>query len=135
MDTSTPNIYTYLHPLSLHDALPIWTRRTMQRLHAIGPDRSDACTRRAGHGSPTRRRSVTAPWSYGDLAPNHLAGCIARQQIAGDAPLRRHLEVGQSLGGVIKQLRLRCGGSGTQARSEAKTSELQSIMRTSYGAF
>src|SRR3546814_1881773 len=52
MDTATTEIYTYLHTLSLHDALPIFRRRAARRRRRAPPD---AISRRAG----ARNRSAS----------------------------------------------------------------------------
>src|SRR3546814_10035106 len=50
-DTATSEIYTYLHTLSLHDALPIWRR--------AGPLSSGE---RGGTSIPTRPRASRPCW-------------------------------------------------------------------------
>src|SRR3546814_12511332 len=84
-DTATTEIYTYLHTLSLHDALPIYRA-------VPGPE-----------GGPPR------------------AGRAVDAAAAGAACHRR---VGQG----VHQLR-------PGLRSEEHTSELQSLMRSSYAVF
>src|SRR3546814_1727020 len=103
--TATTELYTYLHTLSLHAALPIaWLR----------PD-----LRAALHG--TGRRLAGAGRVYGR---SHGAGrrCV-RSGPARDTFL--HYGVGR----VYRAFRR--GGS----RSEEHTSELQSLMRISYAVF
>src|SRR3546814_6251343 len=80
-DTSTPQIYTYLHTLSLHDSLPIFKGRGTR------PDKFVQCH----HSRP------------------HLVGRIR--------PHRSNIRPNK------------CG------RSDEHTSELQSLMRTSYAVF
>src|SRR3546814_20126506 len=57
-DTATTEIYTYLHTLSLHDALPICPRaRASMRSKARAPERSGP------HGTTATRASRTPSWA------------------------------------------------------------------------
>src|SRR3546814_5992210 len=91
-DAATTDIYTYLHTLSLHDALPIcrrWRRRAA----------------RYGRGQSTWK----SPW------------LLSASRVT---PLRD------------TAINICCPANSTTAsRSEEHTSELQSLMRTSYAVF
>src|SRR3546814_19792051 len=50
--TATPEIYTYVHPLSLHDALPICCCRSTR-----GSSREEPAAARSSHSRPGRRRA------------------------------------------------------------------------------
>src|SRR3546814_6634058 len=68
-DTATPEIYTYLHTLSLHDALPIclqvgktrslgqrsWSRQSSRQVPASGKRRTRSPRRTAAFSKPTWR--------------------------------------------------------------------------------
>src|SRR3546814_9227522 len=94
-DTATTEIDTYVHTLSLHDALPICGSR-------------DACCA----ARPHRRSSSAAP----------LRPVLSRHRAASNAP---HLRCA-----MPPPEDRYCG-----KRSEAHTSELQSLMRISYAVF
>src|SRR3546814_7418044 len=121
-DTATPEIYTYVHTLSLHDALPIagcerftvmrkeplHLRPAIVRLHGGGGNREAG--RMRGPRRCTRHRARAGSAGVALLAVRH----------------------GMTIVPVILS-----GGSGTRLwpRSEAHTSELQSLMRNSYAVF
>src|SRR3546814_16787921 len=103
--TATTKIYTYVHSLSLHDALPICCPRQPWRQ----PDRPSACARRQIHFSPLDHARLSCRGRDGS---RRLPG---GRRCSGDhsgvpGHVRRH-------------------------RSEEHTSELQSLMRISYAVF
>src|SRR3546814_15099619 len=58
-DPATTEIYTYLHTLSLHDALPIWSLTAkISATRAIEPEVMNCFTPLITHVSPTRRARV-----------------------------------------------------------------------------
>src|SRR3546814_6447091 len=98
-------MYTYLHPLSLHDALPIsveahdWMHGTLARSQ--------------GHINSKLNGGLSFLATVGSTAPFvGLFGTVI---------------------GILRAL-VKIGASG-QARSEEHTSELQSLMRISYAVF
>src|SRR3546814_9484158 len=54
-DTATNGIYTYIHTLSLHDALPISTTGCTKRSRAKHRSAAPRSRRANGHASPTAR--------------------------------------------------------------------------------
>src|SRR3546814_17995926 len=113
---ATTDIYTYLHTLSLHDALPI-SEATQPRSSAprVGCDPIPylGCFLRVALG----QRDPDA----GILEPCKAAALDKRPAVRPDirAPEQRQCPSGLTLA----------------ARSEEHTSELQSLMRTSYAVF
>src|SRR3546814_15358812 len=102
-DTATTKIYTYVHTLSLHDALPIYHHRQARDSRSTAarnrPRRIAAPCRRAPHARPaTTRRGTTK------------ARRFRESRRGADHPRE----------------------SAGRARSEEHTSELQSLMRNSY---
>src|SRR3546814_7599533 len=109
MDTSTTEIYTYVHTLSLHDALPI-----LMHLAA------DALLRQAAHHGSTAVPQRGEVDEHAIKVPG--AGGVGRHG-AGPDDWR---EWCKHLGVALSQI---------GARSEEHTSELQSLMRISYAVF
>src|SRR3546814_7375675 len=117
--TATTEIYTYLHTLSLHDALPIyhqcpsgdWSHRKAGR-SALLDYRPAQCDGWAG----SRRSCFDA--------------CRAQGLRAGECRNGRPL-----LGRAVHGHEARAEGRGPLPRSEEHTSELQSLMRISYAVF
>src|SRR3546814_5544116 len=141
LSTANPEIYTCLHTLSLHDALPIsfaWNDRFCSRSRTSDASRSryqggdgktDGGTHLAvvvarphrgeqqRHGGAARRGArVDRPRGL-----SRRAGFPRSRRT--DAPARRHDQGGARL------------GDGPYGRSEEHTSELQSLMRISYAVF
>src|SRR3546814_6983336 len=98
-DTATTEIYTYLHTLSLPDALPI----------SIVAAAATAAVLRPITSSPAEHTASTAPGSD-DTGPDGSAVGAGPDETAVD-------------------------GLEADSRSEEHTSELQSLMRTSYAVF
>src|SRR3546814_3674457 len=106
MYTVAPEIYTYWHTLSLHDALPIYNNRP-----AI-----------YGGGRPFAAIDVPAPFDLGKLQL-----LLALDIALGNAQRPQHVL-------VQHQLRVAAVDDRTD-RSAEHTSELQSLMRISYAVF
>src|SRR3546814_10173401 len=104
---ATPEIYTYLHTLSLHDALPI----SLCQLHS-SPE-----VQRLGLPKLQMKRSSQGRESEIELA---LAEVMAKATASGP-----------SLAAISFSRR----AISSSARSEEHTSELQSLMRISYAVF
>src|SRR3546814_4280307 len=104
-DPATTEIYTYLHTLSLHDALPIWRRRAAPASsNTRGHCRGTAAGRYKGRRPPYSR----IPWPPG--RPRSAPGSAAPPRPWTDRWY-------------------------PTCRSEEHTSELQSLMRISYAVF
>src|SRR3546814_10657490 len=112
--TSTTEIYTYLHTLSLHDALPVFVWDRAAKRHARGRTVT-LKLRYADFRTITRAKSAPSPILDG-------TGLLA----AGEAILAPLLPVEQG----IRML----GVTLSKFRSEAPTSELPSLMRISCAA-
>src|SRR3546814_8448671 len=113
-DPAPTEISTYGHPLALHDALPIWLRRPCVNATAGLPrarPRCDPSPRRRRQGRRTRPRTTPPPPPRRRATPN--GGSCAQPVERPDLyrALARH------------------------QRSEEHTSELQSLMRSSYAVF
>src|SRR3546814_16220858 len=107
-ETATTEIYTYLHTLSLHDALPI----VMAEMHQLHMFMSPGST--AGAVGAGRARRSAGAWS---TAPNsRWVKCVA-----------------QTAKGWLSTSRSTC--SRARLRSEEHKSELQSLMRITYAVF
>src|SRR3546814_7345495 len=110
-DTATTEIYTYLHPLSPHDALPI----------------SSTSPRSAAPRDPTPRPTPAPSQS----SATGSRGCPKARRAA----ISQGASASTSRAGGVKPApatdlsRSRC------TRSEEHTSELQSLMRISYAVF
>src|SRR3546814_20875155 len=109
-DAATTGIYTYGHPLSLPDALPIYD-------HLSGRQQVHRDTAPGHRARPQRRRRQMMVVEIGERHAQ-LLGIGARQ--AGAAEHDRDVVAEDILG---------------DARSEEHTSELQSLMRISYAVF
>src|SRR3546814_11355271 len=115
-DTATTEIYTYRHPLSLHAALPIYE--------------GFACY---------------AGWLWGEVADGIPADRSAREHWSRLAELPQDIVIGDPGPDLMFDDRLYKRGAltlhalrnevGDASRSEEHTSELQSLMRTSYAVF
>src|SRR3546814_7804341 len=121
MEPATTEIYRSLHPLSLHDALPISPapslgaveREPLRRL-----DRTGTLVHQH-HRQPVSRLQFTRE-RVGALA-DRLVAAVERHRITNHQAVRPPF-------GVQAVDRL-------PVRSEEHTSELQSLMRTSYAVF
>src|SRR3546814_3280496 len=110
-DTATTEFYTYCHPFSLHDALPICAQqhRRFGRPGIVVDLRS--AYHRGGPGAGVERRHGPALGRVGAHAPIRPADdAIDHTALAVEPDQRRK-------------------------RSEEHTSELQSLMRISYAVF
>src|SRR3546814_4647520 len=106
-DTATPEIYTYCHTLSLHDALPISIR--LRGLLMSGRP----CSLRTLLTAFRRMRFAAAsPWRK-MVSPRAAAACRSGRVSRASRPPTFF----------------------SPARSEEHTSELQSLMRISYAVF
>src|SRR3546814_2634968 len=125
-DTASTEIYTYLHTLSLHDALPICFAPNIEALaglrflQALGGSAGMVVTR-----AMVRDR----------FEPQEMAKILsATVAVMGIAPI-----IAPTLGGLIfrsfgwQAIFYVLAGSGV--RSEEHTSELQPLMRNSYAVF
>src|SRR3546814_5543671 len=116
METETTEIYTYLHTLSLHDAIPISdaARSGVSRaLHLGGRER------KLQAGGPI----AAAITVYASEPPVIEAGALAR--LEGSVTLVHSPNAARRLDHL----------AATIDRSEEHTSELQSLMRISYAVF
>src|SRR3546814_9440478 len=105
--TATPDIYTYGHPLSLHDALPISTAARMMR---AWPDRFSDST---GLRLCGIAEEPFCPGAKNSSASRTSVRCRWRISVASRSTPEAM----------------------TARRSEEHTSELQSLMRISYAVF
>src|SRR3546814_5333508 len=145
-DTATPEIYTYGHTRSLHDALPISllvAGVTAQRDHAVFEHQ-----RRGGVGvcrdqrAGAQRVGPCTGFGQGGVGAEFVkqgARAIEREAAVAER-YRAHGEcAGQgNFGGAAHALQEAGEGSVDFAqwrRSEEHTSELQSLMRISYAVF
>src|SRR3546814_20646688 len=109
--TTTPEIYPYLHTLSLHVALPICAAARASRR----PFAQQGCQSVLDPASRGRRRAQHHVWRQRQLLSS------AGERISHDG--------GDDCGaGRLRHL-------DPALRSEEHTSELQSLMRTSYAVF
>src|SRR3546814_6527308 len=112
METRTPEIYTYCHHLSLHDALPI-LRHTDRRSGRSGKPQKPSLASGGSAPTPLKRRigicnkSRSPPFCVPDMISNW-------QGASSEPDQGRPLE---------------------KKRSEEHTSDLQSLMRISYAVF
>src|SRR3546814_11048881 len=116
-DTATPEIYTYRHTLSLHDALPISAIAEPFAERGAGQQGHDD-GELIGGDDPHRFRR-------GDL--QRLRD--RRQGDIGDGGVEHHQHQG------AEHATDRGRAPGLRQRSEEHTSELQSLMRISYAVF
>src|SRR3546814_8344759 len=110
-DTAPPEIYTYLHTLSLHDALPICIR-TLRQGGGLSGFTKRAESAYDPFGAAHSSTSISA--ALGFAVANKLA----------DRPDKAIAVIGD---GAMS--------AGMAYRSEEHTSELQSLMRISYAVF
>src|SRR3546814_5392074 len=109
-DTTTTEIYTYLHTLSLHDALPICQSGVAVEYHQRRLDRIDfAMTRIVGFDAVDDRRRAVAALDRQRRAVDEVVDRDQRLQLAAEAFLieqldldRRHRAVVAALGGERK---------------------------------
>src|SRR3546814_9195996 len=134
--TATTDIYTYLHTLTLHYALPIWGCRRAAggdlRARSAGQHGRHAdIFSRALDGSTGRRCGAERP-DPGGGGPGGLR--LLDAGAGGELPAGRYRGLSRSLRGSDGRPREGAGAdTGTAAaRSEEHTSELQSLMRISY---
>src|SRR3546814_18683962 len=117
IDTPTTEIYTYCHPLSLHDALPIscriWSPFRRRAGRAFRPIRPDSITGK----TPCARRPTEAARQLSSLSWRIPESCRP------------------SPNGPFRCPRSRRRACRRRPRSEEHTSELQSLMRISYAVF
>src|SRR3546814_4413882 len=111
-EPATTEIYKYLHTLSLHDALPIYAHPG----HPRDRDRATGHGRRKGERAGRRDRLVAVE-----------AG-VEAARVDGGKLRTGVLRMGRVAEGALQR---EVGG----LRSEEHTSELQSLMRTSYAVF
>src|SRR3546814_8946203 len=124
--TATTEIYTYRHTLSLHDARPISVlqfkrhgpRRPQRRLHRPAAGGAGAGADRAAG----RLRLLAAPLALAGRRRRAVAAAHREHGLLGGD----HRDPGA---GAVRHRHLHGG------RSEEHTSELQSLMRTSYAVF
>src|SRR3546814_5457779 len=118
--TATTEIYTYLHTLSLHDALPIYARRA-------GRIRFRAPHLAVGAAARPERTAVAHVAAHRNGRRSGLERRLAQRPA-------RHAAHGRPVHRFCAR-----HGSGRlplcAARSEEHTSELQSLMRISYAVF
>src|SRR3546814_6828297 len=112
-DTATTEIYTYLHTLSLHDALPISSAQLRSRAICCGLSNAPASLPNIA----LRSSSVGVL----DRATSRFGGIRLCITCAGVMILGRWIAASACRAKV--------------ARSEEHTSELQSLMRISYAVF
>src|SRR3546814_14093459 len=97
-DAATTEIYTYLHTLSLHDALPIYARRMLEALHAevrggeIGPPRDRTMvSQQHCHVPREKRRSEEHPSELQSLMRNSYAAfCVKKKTSFSENQQLRH---------------------------------------------
>src|SRR3546814_7680131 len=125
-DTATTETYTYRHPLSLHDALPIFFEHRGQRLRSL--------VQSPGRGQVTAvlvRIRIADHHFLMPALPDLRADLGHREVTCHDR--RRAIEVGDRLeqrhDHQVRPARR------IAARSEEHTSALQSQMRISYAVF
>src|SRR3546814_11487038 len=96
--TATPEIYTYLHTLSLHDALPIVRRNQQQQDQQAGAGRTSAGTppRLAGTGIRKERKHGTS----GQTSDAH--GAKHRRRLNGVGGLNQKTAVAQTWWGLVE---------------------------------
>src|SRR3546814_21162584 len=132
--TATTEFYTYLHTLSLHDALPLFNR--------ILPLFQEICSARWMHMRPKIIQILDN--SAGDIIPHHRRGHAygLGDAIGIRAPMAFYHQAVQpqkhrSIVVVWVQMHLQHPKRRPrhQERSEEHTSELQSLMRISYAVF
>src|SRR3546814_8908401 len=124
-DTATTEIYTYGHTLSLHDALPI---------SGIGLDQLEPFGIAAGKSQIAQRLLVDRKDTAGrPVFRRHVGdGGAVRQRQIGEAGAEE-LDEAADDAALAEHLRHREHEVGR--RSEEHTSELQSLLRTSYAVF
>src|SRR3546814_17605572 len=104
-DTAPTVIYPYCPPLSLHDALPIFGRRTGNERPPFDP--------------------YTAPDQKRPGAPKTNEPVVA-------LPRGRTAPLPEASGPSVEDIEARLGSHAPKDRSEEHTSELQSLLRNSY---
>src|SRR3546814_5605797 len=127
-DTATTEIYTYLHPLSLHDALPIFLREIIHRFPWLRHVFADG-----GYAGDKLREALRRIGKW-------TVEIVKRSDVAkGFVVLPRRWVVERTLAWLNRNRRLAKDFEQTiasaTARSEEHTSELQSLMRISYAVF
>src|SRR3546814_10480206 len=135
-DTATTEIYTYSHPLSLPDALPIsWPRRSRPQRPSAGRWRgSCALSLRTDTDHPhhpgmhvVEEVAVEGPIAHrirGEI-PCHLAA-----RLDDDRVLARGMVA--MTGDKLEEVAVDMDRMAHHSRSEEHTSELQSLMRIPY---
>src|SRR3546814_481432 len=95
-DTTTTEIYTYLHTLSLHDALPICQSGVAVEYHQRRLDRIDfAMTRIVGFDAVDDRRPAVASLDRQRRAVDEVVDRDQRLQLAAEAFLVEQLDRGR----------------------------------------
>src|SRR3546814_15294174 len=112
-DTATTEIHTDVHTLSLHDALP------------IGPSGLQD-----GGGADRKGKGDRIAESVGEEDLRNRIDDVARRQREDVATVAQ-----MGIGHVVLQVDDALRPPGASRRSEAHTSELQSLMRISYAVF
>src|SRR3546814_9379529 len=132
-DTSTTEIYTYLHTLSLHDALPIYLaekivvgQRRVECLLLVGVAKAE----RQVHPIGDLEDIVGEEGEVAALLLEQIVrhGIVERQRRQAEPGSQRRADR------VITAERY-ARRQAAQKRSEEHTSELPSLMRTSYAVF
>src|SRR3546814_5382885 len=134
-DTATTDIYTYLHTLSLHDALPICTgerfNATNDRLFTLDLD-----IRAQPHQFLNVHEAVLEH-GLGDH-PDSIGHRVERRELGLHVGRKRGIRFGgetHRARPVAAHVDLDAVGAGVyMARSEEHTPELQSLKRISYSA-
>src|SRR3546814_8989514 len=122
-DTATPEIYTYVHTLSRHDALPIAEGKAHEHVgqaHTLArlllSDVREAVSQIRGNDAIDMSATLLP---LADNVPGLRIDMVMPKPFLLDDPERAHVL-------------LRCT---QEIRSEEHTSELQSLMRISYAVF
>src|SRR3546814_7901165 len=135
-DTATTEIYTYLHTLSLHDALPIYRRLQARDPAARSGDRKGDAALRA-YPARTLQGLQRSRLRLERRHVLHRPG--ADRAARSDGPplppaRRRAARLPGRHGAEPERHRARPRGSTPLRRSAEHTSELQSLMRLLYAA-
>src|SRR3546814_21145205 len=94
-DPATTEIYTYLHTLSLHDALPIYrVRARLVASSSFASPRLNRCCRSSLSGQRTQRASV--PFSRSAISAAPALVKVMQRMPAGSAPLINRRKIGRA---------------------------------------
>src|SRR3546814_5042980 len=132
-ETVTTDIYTYVHTLSLHSALPIFGADDARRGGAqFGQDEQKGfAEREGGVGLDQKARSRQIPDDDRRLARRRARRDVEPQGAPPHPPAVGGFDGFRDMGQQRSHHRLLW----RTARSEEHTSELQSLMRISYAVF